>query len=319
MQRLSGEINACEADSPGQQKMFMHPRIAVIIATRGRPREIANLLAALDRQTRQPDRIIISATEPDDVSQTIDFDERVHLILGSPGLAAQRNRAWAFIKGAIDIIIFFDDDFIPSRFWIERAGAFFSAHPDVVSVTGRLIKDGVLSRGIDWEEGLLRVEEADLEAKPFSPSDCLVVDRETPYGCNMAFRAGMVEHLTFDERLVLYGWLEDRDFGIRAAAMGKTIWTDAFWGVHLGIKEGGRQSGLRLGYSQVVNPWYLMQKGVLTRYQTGQNIFRRLIGNAVGSVLPNPRVDRRGRLKGNLIGIKDIVCGSWAPERVIEL
>ena len=68
----------------------------------------------------------------------------------------------------------------------------------------------------------------------------------------------------------------------------------------------------------MVNPWYLRQKGVLTPFQAGHNMFRRLIGNAIGSVHPNPRVDRRGRLKGNLMGIKEIIRGSWAPERATE-
>jgi hypothetical protein len=158
----------------------------------------------------------------------------------------------------------------------------------------------------------------DLSAELFPVADCVIRDNETPYGCNMAIRAGVIDHLSFDERLVQYGWLEDRDLGIRVAALGRTIWTDAVWGVHLGVKH-GRESGLKFGYSQMVNPWYLMKKGVLTPSQAGLNIVRGFLGNAVCSMLPNQRVDRWGRLKGNIIGIKDIVCGRGAPERVLEL
>ena len=228
----------------------------------------------------------------------------------------------ALIKRTVDTTIFFDDDFIPSRFWIERAHAFLAAYPSVVCLTGRVIIDGVKLTGLDLVEATSYVKDADLSAKPFSATDCVILDDETPYGCNMAIRGGILDHLKFDERLVLYGWLEDRDFGIRAAAAGRIVWTDALWGVHLGTKQ-GRQSELRFGYSQVVNAWYLMKKGVLTPYQAGQNIFRGLVGNAIGcvfpSLIPNPRADRPGRLKGNLIGIKDILLGSWAPEKVINL
>jgi GT2 family glycosyltransferase len=222
------------------------------------------------------------------------------------------------IKGNSDLIAFFDDDFVPSQFWMERAHAFLMTYPDVVCLTGRVIMDGAASRGLSWPEGLSCVNKADLSAEPFSAEDCVIRDDETPYGCNMAIRAAMLEHITFDERLVLYGWLEDRDFGIRAAAVGRTVWTDAVWGVHLGVRQ-GRESDLRFGYSQIVNPWYLMEKGTLTPFQTGQNIVRGLLGNALGSILPNPRFDRRGRLRGNFIGIKDIILGRWAPERVVEL
>jgi glycosyltransferase involved in cell wall biosynthesis len=295
----------------------MHLRIAVIIVTRGRPQEVASLLDALNRQTMPPSRILVSACKPGDVP-SVDVNESVQVILGSPGITAQRNRALASIRGTVDIIVFFDDDFVPSQFWIERACAFLTAHPDVVSLTGRVIVDGVQSRGLDWLDGLSRVNKMDLSAAPFSANDCVIRDNETPYGCNMAFRARMINHLAFDERLVLYSWLEDRDFGIRTAASGRAIWTDAVWGVHLGVRH-GRESGLRFGYSQVVNPWYLMKKGVLTFNQAGQNIVRGFLGNSLGSIIPNPRVDRWGRLKGNFIGIKDIIFGNWAPERVMEL
>ena len=61
-------------------------------------------------------------------------------------------------------------------------------------------------------------------------NDYKMQDDRFPYGCNMAFRAQSIEHLTFDERLVLYGWLEDRDFAFRAGAAGRMIQTDAVWG-----------------------------------------------------------------------------------------
>jgi GT2 family glycosyltransferase len=312
---LIGLITFIELSEP--QKFQMFPRTAVIVATRERPQELINLLDALKRQTIPPDRIIISACEARDVP-SISVNERVEIILGSPGSSVQRNRAWVKIKGTADIIVFFDDDFIPSRFWIERVCAFLTAYPDVVCLTGRVIVDGAKLRELDWPKGLSVVDKADLWAKPFSATKCTIRDKVTPYGCNMAIRAEMIEHLSFDERLVLYGWLEDRDLGIRAATAGRTIWTDAVWGVHLGVKK-GRQSGLRFGYSQMVNPWYLMKKGTLTPSQTGQNIVRGLLGNLLGSLVLNSRVDRRGRLKGNFIGIKDIISGCWAPERVMEL
>jgi GT2 family glycosyltransferase len=295
----------------------MRLQVAVIIATKGRPQELAKLLEALEQQTRAPERIIVSACETADVP-ALGVNEGVQVIYGSPGSSVQRNRAWALVKNAVDIIVFFDDDFVPSRFWIERASAFMVMHPDVVCLTGLVILDGVKSRGIEWQDGSSCVQKTDLFADAVSASTCLIRDHETPYGCNMAIRAGMIGDITFDERLVLYGWLEDRDLGIRAASAGRTIWTDAVWGVHLGVRR-GRQSGLRFGYSQVVNPWYLMKKGVLTPWQTGRNIARRVLGNAFGSVIPNPRFDCRGRLKGNFIGIKDIISGHWAPERVTEL
>jgi GT2 family glycosyltransferase len=295
----------------------MQLRVAVIIATRGRPKELERLLGILEQQSMPPDRIIVSACEPSDVTSVYN-NEKVQIVFGPLGTTRQRNLAWASIKHSIDIIIFFDDDFIPSRFWVERAYTFMATNPDVVCLTGRVILDGVLLTGLKWTDGVSIVEKADSSVTAYSAAGHIIKDNETPYGCNMAIRATRLDHVTFDERLVLYGWLEDRDFGIRAAAVGRTIWTDAVWGVHLGAHR-GRQSGLPFGYSQIVNPWYLMKKGVLTPHQSGKSIARSILGNAVGCVLPNPRVDRWGRFKGNILGIKDIACGNWAPERVVDL
>jgi hypothetical protein len=54
-------------------------------------------------------------------------------------------------------------------------------------------------------------------------------------------------------------WLEDLDFASRVGQVARLISTDLIWGVHLGAK-GGRTSGLRFGYSQVVNPMVFDEK-----------------------------------------------------------
>ena len=96
------------------------------------------------------------------------------------------------------------------------------------------------------------------------------------------------------------------------------ILTDLVWGVHLGSRS-GRTSGLRFGYSQVVNPWYLMTKGTMSGSNTFIYIVRALSRNAVGTIFRSPTIDRWGRLRGNLIGAADIIRGTWAPEKVKDL
>ena len=295
----------------------MKPHTAVIVATRGRPQDVSNLLSALGQQTILADTVIVSACDHSDIEQNKIAAEKIEVLFGPPGLAAQRNRALSSVRGKFDLIIFFDDDFIPSRFWIERIQELFAVYPDIVCATGHVILDGVTIGALEARYGQTVVDDADLKAKR-AIKDCKVVDRHSPYGCNMAFLAKSIDHLTFDERLVLYGWLEDRDFAFRAGANGRMIWTDAVWGVHLGTRR-GRVPGLRFGYSQVVNPWYLMKKGSMTRFDVYRMILRGFAGNALRSFFPDPRVDRWGRLKGNIIGIKDIIFARWAPERIINL
>jgi glycosyltransferase involved in cell wall biosynthesis len=287
----------------------------VIIATKGRPQEVTSLLDTLTLQTVAPDLIVVSACDPTDIVQSSVVAKNVEVLFGPPGLPAQRNRALSSVRGKYDIIIFFDDDFIPSRYWIERLQMLIATESDVVCVTGKVLVDGVTIGGLEWSAGRLIVNEAD--SSSIAPANNYKVrDHQSPYGCNMAFRAKSIEHLTFDERLVLYGWLEDRDFSYRAGA--RMIRTDAVWGVHLGTTR-GRSSGVSFGYSQVVNPWYLMKKGSMTPLAACRNIFRALAGNTLGSLFPNSHIDRRGRLKGNIVAAKDVMFGHAAPERVAEL
>ena len=215
-------------------------------------------------------------------------------------------------------MVFFDDDFIPSNFWIERLHALLAMHPDVVCVTGHVLLDGVTIGGVERSTGNAIVDSADSLKTIPEVRDSKARNDPLPYGCNMAFRTISIKCLKFDERLVQYGWLEDRDFAFYARKQGRMIWTDGLWGVHLGTK-GGRVSGLRFGYSQVVNPWYLMKKGSMTSWDSCGMILRGVAGNAFGIIYAGSHADRWGRLTGNIIGIKDIVRGRWAPEKISEL
>ena len=134
----------------------------------------------------------------------------------------------------------------------------------------------------------------------------------------MAFRLSAVGDLRFDERLVLYGWLEDRDFGGAVTNRGgRLVKCTSARGVHMGVKS-GRVAGDRLGYSQVVNPIYLLGKNTMTFGEVAKQISRNVTRNLVRSAKPEPFIDRRGRLRGNLRGFADVIRGRIEPERAIE-
>ena len=76
----------------------------------------------------------------------------------------------------------------------------------------------------------------------------------------------------------------------------------------MGVKS-GRVAGDRLGYSQVVNPVYLLQKRTMTLWQVVRHISRNIMSNVARWPKPEPFIDRRGRLRGNLRGLADICVG----------
>jgi GT2 family glycosyltransferase len=127
------------------------------------------------------------------------------------------------------------------------------------------------------------------------------------------------EHgLRFDENLPLYGWLEDVDFGMQLRCHGAVVRLESARGVHLGVKS-GRQSGLRLGYSQIANPIYLLRKGTCPPGKAANLISRNVAGNVLRAARPEAYVDRRGRLLGNLRALGDFVTGRLHPTRITSL
>jgi GT2 family glycosyltransferase len=140
------------------------------------------------------------------------------------------------------------------------------------------------------------------------------------YGCNMAFRLKPVlDHgILFDENLPLYGWQEDIDFSLRVRPYGLIVNAAALRGVHLGIKA-GRTSGVRFGYSQIANPIYLIRKGSMSWRHANKLMWRNIAANMARSFFPEPWVDRKGRLKGNLLALMDMLKGRISPGRILQL
>jgi hypothetical protein len=280
--------------------------ISVVVASVGRPEEISQLLAALARQTRAPDTIVLSVSERSDLPA--DLPHGVTVVVGSAGLPAQRNRGLDLVQADCDIIVFYDDDFLPARDSLLKISEFLLSHPDLAGITGQVLADGIGGEGLPYQEALdiLSV----YEAKPKPP--LVIEDFLCAYGCNMAFRCASIGAKRFDEKLPRYAWQEDMDFAGQLAAVGKVIRTNAFAGVHRGVKK-GRGKGVDLGYSQIINPIYLVRKGTMAPRKALKLISCNLIANHVKVLKPEPYVDRWGRLRGNWIGFLHLLQGKIDP------
>ena len=284
------------------------PIICLVFATRGRPHVLKRAIELLNGQTLRPASIVIACTCEADIAGVSCSDSMI-VLTSPPGLARQRNAALRVIPPGTDIVVFFDDDFVADSRWLEVVARAFRDHPDIGCVTGNVIADGIKGPGLTVENALQL-----LGSCPGGNLDW-IEDGFSPYGCNMAFRRSAIVDLAFDERLVLYGWQEDRDFGGMLARRGeRLVRLGAAVGVHLGVKA-GRGAGKKLGYSQVINPIYLMSKGTMRPLVAANHIVCNVGSNLVRAVVPEPYIDRRGRLVGNLLGFRDLVAGRVRPER----
>ncbi|MFZ4551242.1 MAG: glycosyltransferase family 2 protein [Aquabacterium sp.] len=284
-------------------------KIVVGIATAGRREQMPRTLAQLAMLSRQPDRVIVCPATPQDFDQSIlpplPFD--VEVVCGPKGLTRQRNVILDACRDE-DIILFIDDDFYPASDYLSQIDKLFAAHADVVVATNQPVADGATGPGYSHDQAL------QILADSHPVSDGFSSDTYGGYGCNMSFRLSVVRQhaLRFDENLPLYGWLEDIDFSRRVAPYGRIVNYSGLRGVHLATKA-GRTSGLKLGYSQIVNPYYMIRKGSLSFSYGFKHMFKNMAKNLLRSLWQEPWVDRRGRLKGNLFGLIDIAKGRAHP------
>jgi GT2 family glycosyltransferase len=293
----------------------MVDRIAVGIPTVGRASVLCETLRELDLQTRPADAVIVCGSKQADIAGVAAAAPAAQCLLAEPGLPRQRNAILAAAADAgIGIVVFFDDDFVPHPDYLACIEQAMSADPAIVVATGAVVADGIGGPGFSFETAHRLLAEAPPEAAG-------VVPAFSGYGCNMAVRVAPMraEGVWFDERLPLYGWQEDVDLSRRLGAHGRIVQVNAARGVHLGVKS-GRNSGVRLGYSQVANPLYLSGKrsGYPLR-RALSHIASNMAMNCVRLARPEPYVDRAGRLRGNLLALRDLCTGRMRPERILEL
>jgi len=288
-------------------------RVGVVIASVGRPMECADVLRRLLDQSCAPVRIVLSVSAESDLPAAV--PDGVQVVMGPKGLCAQRNRGVAALCDACDVIAFFDDDYIPSRFAVAGLAALFERAPDVVGATGLVLADGVGRGGVSLAEAEAIVEAYD-QTPP--PPPRIEADVASAYGCNMAFRVSAMRKVAFDERLPLYGWQEDVDYAGQIRAFGRMVRTQAFAGVHRGV-IGGRTPGAKLGFSQIVNPLYLARKGTMRWSHALRIMAGNIAANHLKLLTPEPHIDRAGRAKGNWIAVGHMLKGRLDPQAMLEI
>lgn len=290
--------------------------VVIGIATTGRAGILRQTLDQLAGLADGPDAILVC------IAQESDFEGKdlppspcpLHVLSAQKGLCNQRN---AILDAVSDttIVLFLDDDFLVSEGYISTVRHTFASDAEIAMTTGTVLADGILGAGFDHEFG-----RKILAAPAAGPQTALPVPIYNGYGCNMAVRAVVAREngIRFDTNLPSYGWLEDVDFSRRLAAYGRIVKHPNMTGVHLGTKT-GRSRGVPLGYSQIANPIYMMRKGTLSRGRAARLMLRNLAANTAKLLRPEPWVDRRGRLRGNGMALRDLVIGRICPKRILDL
>ena len=289
--------------------------VAVICSSR-RPKMLHDSVLQVLDQTERCSVILSVANETDVLAKTRELPG-VMVVIGPQGSCQQRNLALASIAHRPACILFLDDDVELDRSYVGEILACYRRHPSVAVVNGRNLAHGVYPAGTldrPLAQALLaRFHTEHPELRSIEPGT--VKPMATSYGCRMSIRGELLGRVSFDERLVLYGFLEDLDLALQCRAYGSIVEATYALGVHLEVAS-SRMGLRRRGYSDVINPLYLWSKRngfPLRRALLGS--LRRTAANAASAV----RTRDSQRLRGNVLGWLDAVRGRLEPERILEL
>jgi GT2 family glycosyltransferase len=290
--------------------------LAVLIPSRGRAVELLETVESILKQSVQPALIILSVTCEDDFIAEIRDLPRVKLVVGPTGKTSQLNRGVKALGSDIDVIAIMDDDVELLRDYLKMIRDIFRRYPDLMGLTGQMVVNGGLDRAqarrMAEKEFSSPVEEKAAEVFWLKPNQGL-------YGCCMALRHSLFDHIQYDERLPLYSWMDDADIGMRAQRYGRCCYYPDAGLIHLGV-NGGRVSGVRFGFCQIMNPVYLASERVFNWPDVIRiHVVKVLLANLLGWLRRDSKVDRAGRLRGNWLALLSWLQGRIEPERILEI
>ena len=294
-------------------------KISALICTLGRPEVLHDTVRSILAQTHPVHEILIGTPSTENVLPgTLDLP-LVRFVPAPLGSTCQRNACLDRLAPDTELVAFFDDDIELAPDFLACMVALFRQTPALVASSGRLLHDGGVDLFCDRAEAQAKCRQTPSSWSPGRPVHTEPL--RSAYGCDMVFRADRARAVRFDENLPLYAWLEDADYSPAATRGHMAVVTnhDAV-AVHLGAR-GGRIDGLRLGFSQIVNPFYLWRKSRVFSlpYLLIHFWLRCLIGNTLGLFTGEPQEDRLGRLAGNAVGLLHLGRGRCCPQDILLL
>jgi glycosyltransferase involved in cell wall biosynthesis len=293
--------------------------ISVVICSVNRPNILHDTLLSILSQTHKPGEVLIVSPAKEHVLAKTREMPGVRFVLSPLGLTAQRNAGLECINHDCDLVAFFDDDIELSATYLENVERLFSENGDVLIASGRLLHDGGRGTAITRDQACELCREYDRSPKPVAAARCILSD--SAYGCNMVVRYAATKGVRFDEGLPLYAWLEDRDYSHRITkSRHHPVEFQGSVAVHLGSRS-GRIGGVRMGFSEIVNPLYLWARNRTfpLRYIVVQYWIRCLVGNILGTLARDSEYDRVGLLSGNLLGFTHLCHGLCDPAHITKL
>jgi hypothetical protein len=211
------------------------------------------------------------------------------------------------LNNSAEIVSIFDDDVELASDYLKNAEQLFYMRPEVILFDGHFYHPGPCEREIALQL-IASNPERDYSFKATG----------TAWGCNMNFRRWALDRERFDDMLDSYAWLSDYDLSERVAKFGLAGQYKGCCFVHLQTQS-GRTSDRKHGYAQLMNAYYYYRTGVIV-HSIRDLLFGHLVKipliNLYWAISRDKKANRKERIIGNLLAIKDIASGYRDPRRV---
>lgn len=284
-------------------------KIGVVIASTMRPATLAATLSSLSGQNRIADEIVVSIVSRVDLPTPLPAGAKA--IFSERGASRQRNQGTKSLSRDTDIVVFLDDDMILHRDYLRGIERAFADEPNAALIMGHLLANG----GVSVSQATSLLDRRSVS------NDYYTVKRDFGgvYGCNMCARYSVAIAEPFDERLPLYSYMEDMDFGTRVRRHGHIGYYFGSLAVHLRASE-GRVCHRVLGFSEVMNPAYLASKGTIPpQHAISSFIIRKPLANIVRLIIGPQRLVRYERVIGNCIALGLVLRGKIDPGYAVRV
>lgn len=293
-------------------------KVSIVIPTRDRPKDLAELLQTILNQDSSPSEVIvINDFDKCTAKQVVemfksDFERigcRLKYVKGSgDGLPAARNLGVNASRG--DIILFLDDDTLLDKNTVETLVYFLEKNPKALGVQPMILSPtpniGKYKSPI-FENAIHKVlmltyraknkQEVRRSGMSILPNDLTkVISVQRLCGCCCCFKREVFKSLKFDENLKCYGFMEDLDFSYRLykkhprslyAIPNTKI-------IHKGSAEGRLPSKLRI-HMMIIYWFYVFFKNIFEGSILNLTVFLwALLGNltsAIGGLI----IKRKGK------------------------
>jgi len=247
-------------------------RLALIVATKDRPIELARLLKSVAAQSQSPDQIVIidgGTVSARDVIRAFPGLPITYLTSFPPSAARQRNVGLQRLDRFITLVGFLDDDAELARNALEEMMRFWAEAPPRIGGAGFNVTNFSARRPTRLETYPIA------EAIGFSssrPGAVLASGFHTPLphfdrltrvqwltSAASIWRKDIFEQYGFDEAFGAYSYLEDLDLSVRVGRTWELVVVPGAEFAHWEVPH-GRMNRYRYAMKGVVNRLYLVRK-----------------------------------------------------------